>query len=547
MAIKIPQVREQGLPTTTGVQTPNADAFGAGVGKAIGGFGDQLGDIGLQLQEKENEAKARESDTYFTQKVGNLRLAYEQKLGRDAYEGNPDYERAVLDLRKEAEGMLDNDRQIEMVRPLFDNRQNSAILQGKSHSIKSLQDWQESTIQGQTDTNIQAAIAEFGTPGGDQAMANVMAGVEDMGFEKGWSDDEIAVEQQKAMSGVNKAVISSKVKSDPYEAMMLFEEQKASGDLSPSDAASIENSVTAHYSSFTVAQTARTIIDNYELPEDRIAAAKELDDPEDRARVMSQVREQIRFDKAMEDHAKREVDEQGWKSLIAKPHAKLSDIPPDASPSAQLSMRTYVENGNKVKHNELLENDLVTQAYKDPQKFLEVKLEDHRHELRAGTYDMLLKAQKEIRAGGELNPVKPPKVLEEAANFSEIVNQAYTLIDMGKRETPEKVAFAQGLRKGLEDLKKARGRDLTHEEQLQVQSREVYQYKTKLFHEGTGVGGYFRDETRLGNAEFKTSEGEVWPEDIVTQAVRTLEENKLPLSVENVQRALDKIEQKPKR
>jgi hypothetical protein len=499
MAIKIPQVQERGLPTTTGVKTPNADAFGAGVGEAIGGLGNALGDIGLQLQNQENKTKARESDTYFTQKVNNLKQAYLQQNGQVAYESNPDYEKALADIRREAEDMLDNDAQRAEVAPLFDRKINAAQYDGKAHSIKSMQQWQESSIQGQMTTHTETAVGSYGTPDGDLALQALYENIEDMGFEKGLAPEQIEAQKVQATSTVTSSVIQKRLESDPYGAMQLYQDSVQSGALSPTDAAKLGPRVEAHYSDWAIRDTARTIIQSGALPEEMMSMAKDISDDEEREKVESRIREHVRFQATLDRETQRKVTEMEYDRIVELgPNAKLDDIKPaqEIGVQAHKSLTAMVEQqqktGRTIETNQVYQQNELNKFYENPTEYRKnFNRADHAKWMSPADLNTF---QKTIqgKAGTKTAAGEMRKRLFGAAGIS----------GSGRAPQAKRAQLGAMFDNEISRQTAQKGKDLTSPEQDKIMHDVIFQYKT----EGAPIeieidgSGFFSDDVYDMNA-----------------------------------------------
>lgn len=111
----VPQVTpsNQALPNLN-IDTP-ADAFGAGIAEAFGHLGKvvehsatELWNRAKAMQMLKNEADAREADTEFMVRAGDLHAKYNALQGKEAVDARPAYVENLTKARDEIKGMLSN-------------------------------------------------------------------------------------------------------------------------------------------------------------------------------------------------------------------------------------------------------------------------------------------------------------------------------------------------------------------------------------------------------------------------------------------------------
>lgn len=139
--ITIPQSRLNPIPSSTGVRTPNADAFGAGVGAATQQAGSALGDIALDIQARENETAVRDADAEYLRRLDNIKQHHASLQGRARYDALGAYQSALTKHKMDVSASLPNDA----ARRIFDHAAqvhfNTYLAAGTELSRKALDEW----------------------------------------------------------------------------------------------------------------------------------------------------------------------------------------------------------------------------------------------------------------------------------------------------------------------------------------------------------------------------------------------------------------------
>jgi len=548
MAIKIPQVRQTGLPSTTGVRTPGADAFGASIGAAnekLGKFGVE---VGVELQERENETKTREVDTFYTQRLNDLRNGYAQKNGQDAYTSQQDYDQAVNDLRDEAMGMLDNHAQRDMWAPLADRKATIAIDFGSQHALKSFKDWEVKELTAQGAMHQNDAMLKYGTPEGAAAMGALMENIEDLGERQGWSPDVIKAEKDKSVSAITTGKIDQLIADeDPMAAKQLLASAKEKGLILAADLPRIEKKVDAYADKYTQMTMADIILaENAGDPTAMWAATKTIVDPDHRKVVQAIVKQEITMQEALETKSRREAQRAIIDRLHSMDNPSIRDLPPKETmdPEVYASALQYIQNGNKVRPNELLINELLLEAKQNPEAFAKRELEKYSHEIPAGQLSAMLKAQDEIDQTGSVGT--PPKPIEEAVTTAQLVKSASQLAGVDADDPEEAESFATNLRLRLEEAKQAKGSKLTFKEQESVKQEFLYEYELEKWRERSDLTKWWNWDDPEDNPLYFQVQGTdaQWQERIVNEAIKDVKSDGTRLTRESIKAKLQEYADK---
>ena len=99
-------------------------------------IGQVVSQIGLEIEDKVNNARAQEATNVFENGVNKAFLEYQQKKGQNGVDGLAEFQQQVQELRDNAGGMLMNDMQRAAAMPIFDKIGSRADLRGQSHYME---------------------------------------------------------------------------------------------------------------------------------------------------------------------------------------------------------------------------------------------------------------------------------------------------------------------------------------------------------------------------------------------------------------------------
>jgi len=491
MAIRIPQVQQRGLPSTTGVRTPSADAFGAGVGSALQGAGNELMKIALDERNREDETRAREADTLYTRKLNDLKRGYSQQNGKVAFESQEDYQKAVDEIRREAMDGLANDRQRTMFSPLADRKHGEAIEFGKTYASKALKEWEIGELTAQGEMHLESAASSYGTPEGEQEMQALMENIEDLGERSGWAPDVIALQKQKMTSSAVTKKIDSMLESNPYAAQQMFKDNR--DKLTMGDAAKLDNKVQTYVDKRAAFDQADRIL--AETDGDATAAweaTKDIQDPERRSAVQRLVKEDIRMRDIIEKDAKRRLADAEWNKILQSERPSMRDLPVPGTvdPAVYISMEKYIKHkqenpGRDIKTNDVLMNKLLLM---DRDELNGVDLNQHQHELSPTDLGKLKKLQ-----SGD------PEEVRIQTTMSELYKRGLAGVGINHKKAPKRAAeFKSDVDLALQEATEAKGNKLNAAEQSKIVNEVVYRHKTKI-----KQGGWWPFDEEITLAEFK--------------------------------------------
>lgn len=527
MAIKIPQVRENPIASTSGVRTPDADAFGHSIGAANVQVGKVIGEIGLTLQNQRNESMARETDTWYEQRLNDLRNGYAQQNGKAAYESQQDYDKAVADLRREAMGRLENDAQRRMFEPVANRKQLAANQFGSLHAIKSLKQWQIETIGSQAESNAKLAIDNYGTPQGQMSIDQMMENIDDLGYEQGWPPERIQAEKDARMSSIVQTRIQSILVDDPRGAAQVLADD---GDLiDPKVRAQVQKQVDAYVDKEVAMDTADALLSqvgsDYEAAWD---LAKQIEDREQRLEVQRIIKDEISIKRTFEKEREKDKHDREWNRLFQLDRPTMKDLPPEGlvTPAVRGQMIKYIKNERRVTNDDVLFNELLDEATEDPKAFKERDLSEYNADISPDKMKSLRKLQK----GDE-------KETNVRTTTSELYKRAEAAADIGKNSKQASAKLRGMIDRSLLEATEAKGKPLNANEQMDVVNQQVYQYKIDAFKSKSKLKQWFS----TGPLEFE-SNGEQWDPALVHKVINDhiINEDEVP-DRETIQSKLDEM------
>lgn len=209
----------------------NADAFGVGIGEAIKGLGgtishvgDELFARGLALQKLQNETIAKQADTDYMIKAGELHAQYNALEGKAAVDAYPQYAKDLQAAREQFRQNLPTDE----ARKMYDSQSLStmgrSIFNGAGHAASQQKRWSAGVVQ----SNIDAERDQiFANPKDEVAVERhikaLPSKVEDLGVLHGWGDEQTQQAAKREVSATRAMQIKGMARTDPVKAQELFE------------------------------------------------------------------------------------------------------------------------------------------------------------------------------------------------------------------------------------------------------------------------------------------------------------------------------------
>lgn len=230
----VPSVQPSGQGTPElRVNTPS-DAFGVGVGQAIQGLGgtiEKVGDEvfarGLALQKLQNETLAKQADTDYMIKAGEMHAKFSALEGQEAVDAYPEYAKGLQTAREQIRAGLNSDETKRMYDSQSLSTMGRSIFNGAGHSATEQKKWSAGVV----DSNIRAQQdGVYASPKDDVSVARtekaIEAGVRTKGDLHGWSDEQTDQEVKREISTTRAMQVQGLARTDPVKALEMFDKYK---------------------------------------------------------------------------------------------------------------------------------------------------------------------------------------------------------------------------------------------------------------------------------------------------------------------------------
>lgn len=233
------------------VDIPDA-AFGTGIASALGhlgktveGAGNELWARAVAMQQLNNEAEAREADTEYMIKAGELRAAYSTLQGKAAVDAYPKYAEDLKNERDIIKGRLSNPH----VRKLYDAQTLStmgrSIFNGAGHAATENKQFVIATARSQLELDAKEVEDRPGDPAlFEDKLSRVRANAAELaGMEFGVGLDSPITQNliKKAESKLRSQRIVGLSREQPGEAAKALDKEKAF--LTADDFLRVDNTV----------------------------------------------------------------------------------------------------------------------------------------------------------------------------------------------------------------------------------------------------------------------------------------------------------------
>lgn len=253
------KVPYSGVPTvepthvSPGKIHPNVDrnAFGAGVAEAQIGFGRELEQAGDKLfaraqalQQVANESEAKEADSQYIIKAGELKAQYDSLEGKNAVDAYPKYQEDLKKLREDIRKGMSND----MSRRIYDRDTlptfSRTVFAGAGHAAKENKQY---ALKASSSRIAAVGDEAFANPTSDnafnQALAKTRSEIAEQAALNGWSPETAKQNEDQAVSGLWQKRIVGLSKSQPYAAQRMMERALEKGELRGEAAINTQNLV----------------------------------------------------------------------------------------------------------------------------------------------------------------------------------------------------------------------------------------------------------------------------------------------------------------
>ena len=247
----VPSVAPSGEATPSLADRSISDAFGANIAQAVGGLGKVVEGAGNELfaramatQQLANESEAREADSNYMIKAGELHANYSALQGKDAVDAYPAYAKSLQDLRAKMRDGMSNPMSMKMFDAQSLSTMGRTIFNGAGHAAAENKQWAIGTATSQIE--LDAKTVED-NPKDDtlfaDKLARVKAGAENLsalkGFEAGGPQEQDLT--LKATSKLWSQRIIGLSRTAPFEAAKVLDANKT--NLTQDDYLKVDNTV----------------------------------------------------------------------------------------------------------------------------------------------------------------------------------------------------------------------------------------------------------------------------------------------------------------
>jgi len=232
----IPDVGPRDDPTPEIRINANPDAFGANIGEALKGLGttgqhvgDELFQRALALQQLQNETVAKQADTDYMIKAGELHANFSALEGKDAVAAYPKFAKDLQDARNAIRDSLGTDNARKMFDAQSLTTMGRSIFNGAGHAATEQKKWStgvaDSRIQAVQDGIYANPTDEVAVARGEADVTNEIRSKADL---KGWDEEQTQREIDRALSSSRALRIAGLARTDPNGAKDMFEKYKPS-------------------------------------------------------------------------------------------------------------------------------------------------------------------------------------------------------------------------------------------------------------------------------------------------------------------------------
>jgi hypothetical protein len=364
-----------------------------------------VADLMQRQQQQADEIALNEIDNHLAVLGNQVRLAGEQRKGRDALAATPEAEDAWTKGVSEIEQQYaKNGRQRQLLQMRAGGRW--AQLRGalEQHAARELRQYDTDQYKAALATRVNDATSNYGDPAAvGVALLEAQKLVRDFGQRNGWSQDVREDEERNVVSAIHTGVLNRMLSAGNDRAASAYYE-KAKGEIRGDDAARIEKALQV---SSTLAASQREVDGILATTgitrEQAFQKARGITDPE----VRRETEQLLDVEFARRDRAERDTAEQRFKQAFD--YANRGRRPPAPlwaalSPSEQVSIDQRIKQlagGEDGTTDWGLYYKLRQGAASNPQEFAKVNLLEARSRLAEAEWKELVRIQTEIKSGSE--------------------------------------------------------------------------------------------------------------------------------------------------
>lgn len=228
------QVQQRGAPDAYQRVSATPADFGAGVGQALQGAGQQMGALAneiertaLKLKAQDDEAAAKQADVSFNTALRGVLYDPEKgfygRTGKLAVDGYADTMKQVEAL-KETHGKGLTPDQRRLYDSVASTRINSTLDDMSRFVAKERRTWLDTTSEARIVDAAQDGAASYNNPARiNQALVVGRNEIMDQAERNGWSPEVTKLRLEKFQSDLHKQIIGNRMVNDPLGAQAYFE------------------------------------------------------------------------------------------------------------------------------------------------------------------------------------------------------------------------------------------------------------------------------------------------------------------------------------
>lgn len=239
----VPSVGAQSISTPKFSPEVPAGAFGGNVaaavstlGQTVSGIGDELAKRAIAMQELANQTEAKEAESRYIIKAGELRAGYSALQGKDAVDGYKPYMENLKKAREEVRDSLSNHASQRLYDGPSLNTMSYTIYNGASHAATQQKTWVMGASEGRVATYQTRALNE---PKDDLAFQRSLVGtVEEVSTQrdiKGWSPEVAEAVATQKTSALWSARVQGLARTEPFTAQQMLNEAIKRKDIQGED------------------------------------------------------------------------------------------------------------------------------------------------------------------------------------------------------------------------------------------------------------------------------------------------------------------------
>lgn len=521
------QIQARALPGVRLNTDVSPDAFGAGIGRALGQVAEVANDYAIKARNEAEEVQAFEIDAKL-QKIENSLLFDPEKgalmkQGRNAL-GLPEIVQPEFDkAAAEIENSVTSPRVKLATRKMVERRRLSLSESLSRHVAKESQKYQAATFEDAADTALNTAGLFYNDPA--RVAVSIRQGEEAITRKAAVEGVPAENALMEFRSRAHKQVINAALAKDDYESAAAYYEANRES-MSADDAAAVGKVVREGEIKVRGRAMADRIAASVSTMAGALGQVNAIEDPEMRDEVKRRVKERL----AERETIKREVEESEMKAAYQAIEA--GENPDDFSPARRLALadkmptlrRAWDEKvgGTEPKTDYGVYLTRLEEANKNPQAFAKRNLFDDAASLRREDFERLLKAQSEIRSG------KAGPELTFINTLDETVKSKYMGATgkntLAKADNAKLASFTEVLQKAVQEEERLSGKKMTRTE-IEAKADQL------LLQGMVDPSGWFNTREFLAY--------ELAPEDIPEaermEIIKSLQKRGIPVTTSNIQ------------